>query len=99
MRNKTIRNIFIAFILNLFFSIFELIGGILTNSVSIISTNSCQVNPKKGNGFPPPPPDAPVEAMPDAFPPICAQTGPLNGSSGTTYKPDGSVNKMGLLLQ
>lgn len=37
MRNKTIRNIFIAFILNLFFSIFELIGGILTNSVSIIS--------------------------------------------------------------
>ena len=29
--------ILIAFILNLFFSVFELIGGIITNSVSIIS--------------------------------------------------------------
>ena len=34
---KTTRNIFIAFILNLFFSIFEFVGGILTGSVAIIS--------------------------------------------------------------
>jgi cobalt-zinc-cadmium efflux system protein len=34
---KTKRNIFIAFILNLFFSIFELIGGVFTGSVAIIS--------------------------------------------------------------
>lgn len=34
---KTEKNILIAFILNLFFSIFELIGGIFTNSISIIS--------------------------------------------------------------
>ncbi len=34
---KTERNIFIAFILNLGFSIFEFIGGALTNSVSITS--------------------------------------------------------------
>ena len=34
---KTDRNILIAFILNLGFSIFELIGGTLTNSVAIIS--------------------------------------------------------------
>lgn len=34
---KTEKNIFIAFILNLAFSIFELIGGIFTNSVAIIS--------------------------------------------------------------
>lgn len=34
---KTEKNILIAFILNLSFSIFEFIGGILTNSVSIIS--------------------------------------------------------------
>ena len=34
---KTERNIFIAFILNLGFSIFELFGGIFTNSVAIIS--------------------------------------------------------------
>ena len=34
---KTENNILVAFILNLFFSIFEFIGGFLTNSVSIIS--------------------------------------------------------------
>jgi cobalt-zinc-cadmium efflux system protein len=34
---KTERKIFIAFLLNLFFSIFELIGGLLTGSVSIMS--------------------------------------------------------------
>lgn len=34
---KTERNILVAFILNLFFSIFEFVGGILTGSVAIIS--------------------------------------------------------------
>lgn len=34
---KTEKNILIAFILNISFSIFELIGGIFTNSISIIS--------------------------------------------------------------
>ena len=34
---KTSNRIFIAFILNLFFAIFEFIGGILTNSVAIVS--------------------------------------------------------------
>ena len=34
---KTQRNILIAFILNLAFSIFELIGGIVTGSVAIAS--------------------------------------------------------------
>lgn len=34
---KTERNILIAFILNLSFAIFELFGGIITNSISIIS--------------------------------------------------------------
>ena len=34
---KTEKNIFIAFILNLSFSIFEFIGGIFTNSISILS--------------------------------------------------------------
>ena len=34
---KTEKNILIAFILNLFFSIFELIGGMITNSVAILS--------------------------------------------------------------
>ena len=34
---KTERNIFIAFILNLAFSVFEFIGGIITGSVAIIS--------------------------------------------------------------
>lgn len=34
---KTDKNILIAFLLNLFFSIFEFIGGIFTNSISIIS--------------------------------------------------------------
>ena len=34
---KTDRNILIAFILNLFFSIFELFGGIITGSVAIVS--------------------------------------------------------------
>ena len=34
---NTVRNIKIAFLLNLFFSLIELIGGFLTNSISIIS--------------------------------------------------------------
>ena len=34
---KTARNIFIAFLLNLSFSVFELIGGMMTGSVAIIS--------------------------------------------------------------
>ena len=34
---KTKRNIFIAFLLNLFFSIFELVGGVITGSVAITS--------------------------------------------------------------
>ena len=34
---KTEKNILVAFLLNLFFSIFELVGGILTNSIAIIS--------------------------------------------------------------
>lgn len=34
---KTEKNILIAFLLNMFFSIFELVGGILTHSVAIIS--------------------------------------------------------------
>ena len=34
---KTEKNILIAFLLNLFFSIFELVGGIFTNSIAIIS--------------------------------------------------------------
>ena len=34
---KIEKNIFIAFILNLGFSLFELIGGLLTNSVAILS--------------------------------------------------------------
>jgi len=34
---KTDKNILVAFLLNFFFSIFEFIGGILTNSISIIS--------------------------------------------------------------
>lgn len=34
---KTDRNILVAFILNLFFSLFEFIGGIFTNSVAILS--------------------------------------------------------------
>lgn len=37
MKRNSTKNIFIAFILNLFFSIFELIGGIFTNSVSIMA--------------------------------------------------------------
>ena len=37
MKEKSAKNIFIAFILNLTFSILELVGGILTNSISIIS--------------------------------------------------------------
>ena len=35
--DKNSRNILIAFLLNLFFSIFELIGGLFTNSVAILS--------------------------------------------------------------
>ena len=34
---KTQRNIFIAFILNMCFSLFEIIGGLFTGSVAIIS--------------------------------------------------------------
>ena len=34
---KTEKNIFIAFILNIAFSIFEFIGGLFTNSISILS--------------------------------------------------------------
>ena len=34
---KTKKNILMAFILNLGFSLFELIGGFLTNSISIMS--------------------------------------------------------------
>ena len=34
---KTDRNILVAFLLNLFFSIFEFIGGVFTNSVAILS--------------------------------------------------------------
>ena len=34
---KSERNILIAFILNLLFSVFEFVGGIFTNSVAIIS--------------------------------------------------------------
>ena len=34
---KTERNILIAFLLNLFFSIFEFVGGIFTGSVAILS--------------------------------------------------------------
>ncbi len=34
---KIEKNILIAFLLNLFFSVFEFIGGILTNSISIVS--------------------------------------------------------------
>lgn len=37
MKNKTERNIFIAFLLNLGFSIYEFIGGSLTHSVAIVS--------------------------------------------------------------
>lgn len=36
-KNKTEKNILIAFILNLFFSIFEFIGGTFTGSVAIVS--------------------------------------------------------------
>ena len=34
---KTEKNILIAFLLNMSFSIFELIGGIFTNSIAIMS--------------------------------------------------------------
>ena len=37
MKNKTEKNILIAFILNLGFSIFEIVGGLFTGSVAIIS--------------------------------------------------------------
>ncbi len=37
MKKKTDKNILIAFLLNLSFSIIELVGGIITNSVAIIS--------------------------------------------------------------
>lgn len=34
---KTERNILVAFILNLFFAVFEFIGGAITGSVAIVS--------------------------------------------------------------
>ena len=34
---KTERNILIAFVLNLFFSLLEFLGGLITNSVAILS--------------------------------------------------------------
>ena len=34
---KTEKNILVAFLLNLFFSVFELVGGFFTGSVAIIS--------------------------------------------------------------
>lgn len=37
MKNKTEKNILIAFLLNLAFSVFEFVGGIITGSVAIIS--------------------------------------------------------------
>lgn len=37
MKRKSSKNIFVAFLLNLSFSIVELVGGIFTNSISIIS--------------------------------------------------------------
>ena len=37
MAMKTERNIFIAFVLNLFFSVFELFGGLFTGSIAILS--------------------------------------------------------------
>lgn len=37
MKRSSTKNIFIAFILNLFFSIFEFFGGLFTNSVSIMA--------------------------------------------------------------
>ena len=37
MKRESSKNIFVAFLLNLLFSIIELIGGIFTNSISIIS--------------------------------------------------------------
>ena len=37
MKEQTHKNILIAFILNLGFSIFELIGGFFTNSIAILS--------------------------------------------------------------
>lgn len=37
MKRKSSKNIFVAFMLNLSFSIIELVGGIFTNSISIIS--------------------------------------------------------------
>ena len=36
-KQKSESNILIAFILNLFFSVFEFLGGIFTNSIAIIS--------------------------------------------------------------
>ena len=37
MKKKSSKNIFVAFVLNLMFSVIELVGGIFTNSISIIS--------------------------------------------------------------
>lgn len=48
---KTEKNIFIAFILNLAFSIFELIGGIITGSVAILSDSLHDLGDAIGVGF------------------------------------------------
>lgn len=37
MKNKTDKNILIAFLLNISFSIIEFVGGIFTSSIAIIS--------------------------------------------------------------
>lgn len=37
MRNRTVKNILVAFLLNLAFSLFEIVGGIFTKSIAIIS--------------------------------------------------------------
>lgn len=47
---KEKRNIFIAFILNLFFSVFELVGGILTGSIAILSDALHDVGDTAGIG-------------------------------------------------
>ena len=43
---KTEKNILIAFLLNLFFSVFECLGGIFTGSVAILS-DAVRVGAKK----------------------------------------------------
>ena len=48
---KKSKNIFMAFILNLFFSIFEFIGGIFTRSISIISDSIHDIGDALGIGI------------------------------------------------